>query len=366
MIESPCTGLVYRNPKPYLRSVHAWHPSLVVFPDGELLATFDLGEAVQSLNYRTYMSRSNDDGATWSPPVRLFEDKVERPATHTVRVSRMADGRLVGFGGRSYCDDPEREVVDLETLGHGPMDLILLRSSDDGHTWSGPEVIGPPLVGPAFEICHSVIELRDGTWLAPTATWKGWDGEAPNGVKAIALVSYDRGESWPEYLDVIDQYDRGIVSWEQSLRQLPDGRLLAVAWAFNEREARTEPTPYAISEDGRTFSDPRPTGLQGQTAKILPLADGRILCLYRRNDKPGLWANLSRLDGDRWVNIEDAPLWQGAESGMRGKAPSGDELSALRFGYPQMVLLPDGDVMAAFWCCEDCIHNIRWFRIRVS
>jgi len=363
MIESIGSGLVYRNPKPHLRARHTWHPSLVLLGSGELVATFDIGQGAESLDYRTYVARSSDGGASWSEPAPMFEDTASRRTTHSVRVSLMSDGTLVGFGGRFYRDDEELWLVNRDNLGYTEMDLILLRSRDEGRSWDGPQVIEPPLVGPAFETCHPVRELRDGRWLAPTSTWKDWNGEAPSGMKAVALVSHDKGKSWPEYLDVMDQYDRGVTSWEQSLAQLPDGRLLAVIWAFNETTGRTEPTPYALSDDGRTFSAPRPTGFHAQTAKIQPLPDGRILCLYRGEDRPGLWANLSRLDGEQWVNLEEAPLWQGGESGMDGERASGDELSALKFGFPSMIRLPDGDVMAVFWCCEDGINNIRWFRI---
>jgi hypothetical protein len=34
MIEVVETGLVYRNPKPYLRAIHAWHPTLVLLDGG--------------------------------------------------------------------------------------------------------------------------------------------------------------------------------------------------------------------------------------------------------------------------------------------------------------------------------------------
>ena len=63
MIRLEATGLVYRNPKPYLRAVHAWHPSVALMDDGELVAAFDLGQAVESLDYRTYVSHSADSGA---------------------------------------------------------------------------------------------------------------------------------------------------------------------------------------------------------------------------------------------------------------------------------------------------------------
>ncbi len=364
MIECLDGGLVYRNPRPHLRAVHAWHPSLVRLDDGSLLAGFDLGQGVESLDYRTHVCRSPDEGRTWEAPRPLFHDPVARRSTHSVRLGRVGDGTIVAIGGRYNRDDPEEGLTNRVNLGYVPMDLILLRSRDGTH-WDGPVTITPPLVGPAFEVCHRVLELADGRWLAPTSTWKGWAGDAPGGMKAIALVSHDQGRTWPEYLTVIDQYDRGVVSWEQGLTQLADGRLLAVVWSFDERAGRSLPNRYAVSADGRSFSPPRANGLLGETAKLLTLADGRVLCLYRRLDQPGLWANLVRIDGDEWVNLAEAPVWRGPASGMRGERASGDELSALKFGFPSMVQLPGGHVLAVFWCLEECIHNIRWVRLRV-
>src|SRR5262249_6009636 len=157
-----------------------------------------------------------------------------------------------------------------------------------GRTWNGPHTIQTPLVGPAFEVCHKVIELQDGRLLAPTATWKGWNGDAPNGMQAIALVSHDRGQTWPEWISIINQWDRGVVSWEQGLTQLADGRLLCVVWSFDINSGKSLPNRYAVSQDGKTFSEPRENGMQGETAKIMTLANGNVMCLYRRLDQPGL------------------------------------------------------------------------------
>lgn len=363
MIKILDQGVVYRNPRPHLRAIHAWHPSLVLLDDGSLLAGFDLGQAVEALDYRTYISRSRDQGKTWESPRLLFDDPVPRRSIHSVRLGRVKDGTIVGFGGRYYRDDPEEGVVNRANLGYVPMDLILLRSRDGGKSWDGPTTIEPPLVGPGFEICHRVIELRDGRWLAPTATWKGWNGASPNGMKAIALVSRDQGKTWPEWITIIDQYDHGVISWEQGLTELVDGRLLAVVWSFDERSGKSLPNRFALSDDGRTFSLPRENGLLGETAKLHTLPDGRVICLYRRLDKPGLWANLVRIDGDDWVNLAEVPIWQGPSSGMKGERSASDELSALKFGFPSIVQLPGGDVLALFWCVEECIHIIRWSRL---
>lgn len=359
------TGIVYRNPKPYLRAIHAWHPSLVAIDSNELLAAFDLGQAVESLDYRTYTARSLDGGRSWSDPEPLMHDPHPRRTTHSVRIGQVNDGMVVGFGGRYFRDDPEEGLVNRANLGYVPMDLVLLRSGDHGRTWQGPQTIQPPVVGPSFEICHRIIETRDGRWLAPTHHWRGWNGEQPNGMKAIALVSYDRGETWPESLEVCDQFAEGRFSWEQGLTELNDGRLLAVVWNYDERAGHSRPNQYVIADDGVHFSAPRPNGLQGETAKIITLRDGRVLCLYRRLDQPGLWANLVEIEGDQWRNVEELPIWRGPESGMLGRQVAGDELSALKFGFPSFVQVAEDQGMVVFWCVEDQLHVIRWARLGV-
>jgi hypothetical protein len=359
------TGLVYRNPRPELRSRHTWHPTVVRFDDGELLVTFDIAEADVALDYRTHHTHSTDGGASWSAPQRVLPDPPGRPTTHSVRSSGLRDGTVVAMGALMYRDDSEASVVNVPTLGYTEMELILTRSTDRGRTWSPAERIEPPLVGPAFEVCHSVTELRDGRWVWPTSTWMGWDGDAPNGMNGILLVSEDRGRTWPEYITEFDRWAENILHWEQHFLELNDDRWLAVAWAVSLDTNRTQPTPYAISHDRGATWQHGLTGFLAQTTKTIELPDGRILAVYRRNDEPGLWATTARVDGDAWVNEETVPLWVGQASGMTGDTNPGAELAQLKFGFPQMVLEPDGSVFLVFWCEEDCIKNIRWLRLSV-
>jgi hypothetical protein len=163
----------------------------------------------------------------------------------------------------------------------------------------------------------------------------------------------------------MDDYTNGVIHFEQSMVQLSDDRLLAVCWAYDEKSGKSRPTPYSLSDTrGRAFRARMTTDLHGQTAKIVALADNRIVMLYRRDDRPGLWANLSRIDGERWINLAERAVWTGAKSGMEGSGASADELSQLKFGSPNLLLQPDGSVFAVFWCVEDGVSNIRWLRIR--
>jgi hypothetical protein len=359
------TGLVYRNPRPELRSRHTWHPTIVRFDDGEVLVTFDIAEADVALDYRTYATHSVDGGATWSSPERVVADPPGRPTTQSVRTNQVSDGSVVAMGALMYRDDPEKSVVNVPSLGYTEMELILTRSLDRGHTWSEIERIDPPLVGPAFEVCHSITELADGRWVWPASTWMGWDGDAPNGMNAILLVSEDQGRTWPSYITEFNRWDENILHWEQHFLELRSGRWLVVAWAVSLDTNKTLATPYATSDDKGVTWKHGLTGFLAQTTKTIELPDGRILAVYRRNDEPGLWATMAHLEGDAWVNDETVALWRGQSSGMTGDTNPGVELAQLKFGFPQMVLEPDGSIFLVFWCEEDCIKNIRWLRLDV-
>jgi hypothetical protein len=359
------TGLVYRNPKPYLRSRMAYHPSLVRLGEDEFLATFDIGQAVEALDYHTVAARSSD-GQVWNLEGPLL---IAPPpsTTHTIRTSRLADGSIVGFGGLHHRLNPEEGLVNRKTGGLVPVDLFIVRSFDKGFHWTEPQIIHPPIVGPSWEICHPIIELHNGRWLAPTATWKSWDGENPSGEQAIVLISDDRGESWPTYGLTFDGRKQALSHFEQSVIELQDGRVLSLCWVFDMKTAMTFPTKYTLSTDhGETFSEPRTTGFHAETCKAIQLLDGRLLCAYRRHDRPGLWATLAQLKGQLWENLTETLLWQGKTPSAETDTSAADTLSTLKFGYPSLCQIDSRNVLILFWCQEDCVTNIRWILIQIE
>jgi hypothetical protein len=328
---------------------------------------FDLGQGDESLDYRTYRARSFDDGTSWRLEEAIFPNPPGRPTSYSVRISRAGD-EVLAFGALHYRDNPDEGLLNRSTLGFVPMELILLRSQDRGHTWSPLQRLQPAIESPAWETCHHIVPLPSGRWLAPTATWRGWDGRHPAGEQTVVLISDDRGSSWPTLGRVFDGRASGLIHWEVSVAPRKDGRLLAVSWVHDPRTLEDQPNVFAVSEDdGASWGAPHSTGLRGQTCKVVGLPDGRILSLYRRLDQSGLWANLSTLGpGDEWTNVGDLPIWQGVGSSPTTTSNSADALAALRFGYPALLVQPEGDVMVAFWCVEDCQSVIRLSRLRFS
>ncbi len=365
-IEVVATDIVYRNPKPHLRSIVAYHPSLVVLSERECLATFDVGDAVESMDYHTVAARSSDGGKSWHLERALLPQPLAG-TTHTIRTSQLGDGSLIGFGAYFLRNNSEEGLINRKTSGLVPTPLFLIRSQDGGRSWTNPENVEPPLFGHSWELCHPITELRGERWMAPTSTWRGWSGENPSGEQTVAFLSDDRGKSWPSYGLIFDGRQTGRSHLEVSAVELNDGRILAVAWVYDLATGKTFPSEYAIGETrAQTFSPAKLTGFRAQTCKVLVLREGQLFCAFRDCERPGLWGCVARLEGDEWVNICEAPLWQGAESGMRGRRSSAEELAALKFGYPSMKQVPTGEILLLFWCQENCVTNIRWLRIRIG
>ena len=362
------TGLIYRNPKPHVRSRHAYFPSVVNLGEDELLCSFLMGEAFESADGRLFLARSQDGGATWRLEGRMLPERSSGPYSETCRIARLADGSLaanVFIFDRHRTDEG---MANPATLGFVETELALFRSTDSGRTWLGPEPVNPPIVGPAFEACSPIVELHDGRWLFPTSTWKAWDGSNPTGMKAVALVSEDAGRTWPEYVDVLDGVDEGIIYFESKVVELRPGFLVSVGWAFREAACADLPNAYSISTDGgRSFGPARTTGLNGQTAAIHRLDDNRLLCVYRRVDEPGLWAADVSIGDGTWRTEHQIALWDAAGL-LIGECARNrvKEFNVLRFGAPCLVDLDAAHVLVAFWCVEDSVSNIRWLKLRIS
>jgi len=43
-----------------------------------------------------------------------------------------------------------------------------------------------------------------------------------------------------------------------------------------------------------------------------------------------------------------------------------EQFQRLKFGYPSILRLSQDEYLISFWAVEDCISNIRWFRLRVQ
>lgn len=360
------SGWVYRNPKPYLRAINAIHPCLNRLADGSWLATFDVGQGPESLDYHTVLARSQN-GKDWEMQGSLLKaPQVESSTTHSIRTSVLADGRLVGAGGRYHRDDPEEGILNRATMGLCRMDLFWTESLDGGRNWSNPRTIETPLHCEAWEVSHCALDLGPGVLALPLATWKNWKGDLSCGEQSVVLLSNDGGKTWPEFRRSFDGRKSGVIHWEQCVIPFAGG-LLAVAWAYDPSKCLSQPSVYSLSPSAEgDFSSARPTGFLAETCEILSLGEHDILAVYRRADQPGLWAEAARIEDGVWIRAAAVPLWRGQASALSGRTDAADALSDLKFGSPSMRRMEDGSVLVLFWCQEDGVTGIRWLQLEIQ
>lgn len=266
--------------------------SLVALPDGSVV---------------TEGRRSTDGGRTWQPT-----------AGGLPRANLLAEGTLAALSYR--CQPlPDRP---------GWYGGQLWRSVDGGRTVTGPTgtevhvpLARPALghgqhVGPLFG--RSLVELPDGSWLAPMYGWFVGDTEPDRyragGTMRRAYVgrSTDRGLTW-EYLSTVAYRpflgNEGYS--ELVLRRLPNSEILAIVRTGGNGNPGWQDNPLMVSrstDDGRTWSTVERTGVEGVWPDLLVLQDGTLACSTGRpgafimfsTDNGHTWADVTPIDGERY------------------------------------------------------------------
>lgn len=243
-------------------------PDVCRLADGELVAVFYAGYGHISLprpgsskDGRICIMRSQDDGRTWSKPQTLVDLQGDDRDPSIMQTSK---GTLIcnfmTFYGRA-------EV---------PVSFIVrvIRSTDGGKTWSEPTVVPSPFKT-VTATSSPAIELTDGTLLLPIYgrdTPSRYNEDKPGlRDRSVVLRSADDGKTWdaPVFIDDAPE----VHLQEPSLLQLDDGRLLCVM----RRQGR-----QSFSEDGGlTWSKPEPFAHRADCPYLLQTQDGLLLCATR-------------------------------------------------------------------------------------
>jgi len=363
-------GVLYRNPKPDLRAVHACYPSIQALSARELLCTYQRGSAFASVDGRVAQLRSTDGGRTWAEEQDVWDaSRDDRPYSYRgAGLTRLSDGMLLLLTQRFDRSDPELQLFNPTTDGIMQPEMLLFRSTDGGHCWSEPEPlpVPPALSGTSL---GKVFELYDGTLLLPFETWKGYDDPDPITHQAMLLTSADGGRSWSAPAPMFDGIAEGVYFWDARLALLGGRRLFSASWTHDRATDRDHPIHAHWSEDaGRTWTPAANTRLNGQVCWPVSLGDGRLLLLYNRRykERPGILAVLSPDEGRTWDTENQITVWDAAGQGNVGFARNEGEMADMTtfaFGRPEATILPDGDILACFWCTGACITHVRWCRL---
>ncbi|MGN6360174.1 MAG: sialidase family protein [Thermomicrobiales bacterium] len=205
------------------------------------------------------------------------------------------------------------------------------RSEDNGATWSAPTPVGTALAWTATSA--KIIELDDGRLLIPL--YGAMPGSSAQ--RATAVVSADDGRTWPASSEVTIAADPAVDFQEPALVPLGGGKLLAVI-----RTARAGNLAYTTdsADGGRTWTPPSKTDMQAQAPDLLALPGGVVLLTW--GDVSGAFApgrpvvGRLKFPDQTWSVAAPMLLYTGTQK-------CGDE------SYPSSVLLADGRIFTVYY-----------------
>lgn len=361
--------VLYENPKPHVRSRQAFFPGVIQLPSSELLALLVIGEAFESANQTTYVSRSQDRGHTWRLQGPLYDKSVDRfPTSDYLKPQVLQDGTLIALGYRLHRNDPESPIAIPETDGILPGDDIVSFSKDNGSTWTVPQVI-PRSTPELLEIPSRCLQLRSGDIVATAGLFKMPDGTNPSGQCGVLLRSTDRGRTWDDKVHFLETPGRTVTAYESHICEMEAGRLVAICWAYDAGGRRSLPNQVTVSHDnGYTWSNPIDTGHTGQSSNLLFMGGQHLMSIHcHRGEDVGLYVRLVDFTGDRWRVIEEQVIWGASVGQQTRRGQKFYELAkALRFGQASLLRLSNGEILATHWAVLEGQGKILSHRLRVN
>ena len=203
-------------------------PALLMTPKGTILFVCEARKNSGSDHgdIDLVLRRSEDGGKTWSP-LRVIADGGERTMGNPCLVADRASGTI----WMPFSQDNKR--------------VLLMKSSDDGRSWSQPRDITADVLPPQW---HWVgpgpghgIQLRKGRLVVPC--WAGVEADVPFGATQLSYVFFsdDAGKTWRAGAAAgVDRSD------ECEVVQRADNTLYMTARSRHNKKLRA----YALSHDG--------------------------------------------------------------------------------------------------------------------
>lgn len=356
------TVSIYANPVPNLVSRQAVFPGLVKLDSGELLAMFSIGEAFDSADMRSYVSRSSDDGRTWQAPELMHTGEVSGDVeSESYKPLKLSDGSLIAAGYTFVRPDKLTPIVDPDTSLVLPMRNRVSFSGDEGRTWTVPQVFnvedqGLELSGPAIELASGRIIAAAPPFHLGSSGHEGW-----------IIFSDDRGKSWDKLSTFYRSEGGEIGAWECRLCETEPGKVVVLFWAYDNANGRNLDNHIVISTDGGESSGPAiSTGIHAQASSLLPLGSDRLLTIHAHRESPvGLIVRELRIARGSVEVASECALF--AQETMAASTDGiADQFASLKFGQPSLLRLSETEVLATCWQVENCQYVIKGYRLGIE
>lgn len=322
---------------------HGW-PTLARRKNGELLLVFSGGRETHVCPFgRVELMRSQDNGETWRWPQVLLDGPID---DRDAGVLETDQGSILVTTFTSLAYEAQLKKAEATPPGTaGAWDPVrlaewqavhyrlndeqrraelgswMIRSTDGGVTWSGR--YATPVNSP-----HGPIQLRDGRQL-----YLGVE-MAKSTRKVGACESTDDGVTWNWLGEIPTRSgDDSAAYHELHAVEASDGTILAQIRNHNPT-SHYETLQSESRDGGKTWTEPRSTGVWGYPSHLLRLRDGRLLMSYGHRRAP--LGNQVRISSDH------GKTWSAALI-INGDAAGGD------MGYPSTVECDDGSLVTVWY-----------------
>jgi hypothetical protein len=328
------------------------------------------------MGQRALLTFSDNEGAAWSEPVDpCIPPPVDgKPGLfRAVAVTSLGGRRLLATLFWVDHSDPALPFFNEKTEGLLDTRIFLARSEDDGNTWSRPRQMETAPFDCPTPITGPVLRLANGELACQFELNKHYNDPAEWRHVSVLMFSRDGGKSWPEHVLASSDPENRVFYWDQRPAVLPDGRILNLFWTFDrQRSAYLNIHARQSDDHGRTWSEMWDTGVPGQPAPPVVLANGGLGMVYVDRTGPPLVKMRSSTDGGHtWPDQSEIALDQPTVASQTIKKQNMQdawaEMAMFSIGLPATAILPDGDVLVVYYTGPSTDQtDIKWVRIRTG
>jgi BNR repeat-like domain len=226
---------------------NVYFPTVERLKNGHLILVYYDSPAHTSPEGRISLMKSVDDGRTWSAPVVAVDSPFD---DRDPSIMQSATGALL----LSYFS------VDSTDVSPSP-GIFVVRSEDEGATWSVPAKVDTALTQAGTSA--KIVQLENGTLVIPVY------GAAGTFARSAVLRSTDDGRTWSGEVRIDSASTVDLV--EPAIASLGGGRLMAMMRSERSDSVSME---SRSSDGGLTWSEPVKTGFLAHGSDLLPVGRG--------------------------------------------------------------------------------------------
>ena len=342
--------------------------SLVYLGSGELLATARIGSGKDTADGNVGIWRSADAGDTWSVPVMPFNRDFEgrRGCLRAGYITELPKGRLLMTCAWVDRSVEGRGLYNDKTGGLCELFPVISESYDGGVTWSVLQQVDLYPVTLPSALTGPTLVLPEGGIACQFESQKTWNSNEPIFNISAFKISYDLGNTWPEYVQIAGWPREDIVCWDQRIAQFPNGKMINFFWSYNTVKNIDHTIHMSFSnESGRNWSRPIDTGIVGQIACPVVMNESHIVLLYvRRDDKCQILARQSFDGGKTWDVKSEILVYNQADS-ENDNANLFDAMNQWSYGHPCGIKLSDTEIAAVYYAGQGAHTALHFCKISI-